>query len=372
MTPTGARTSSRRSAERYGPLLTGVQSVPSHKSPDAAAAAPGTAQEVALPCTNDLTTQLFTLAEARRILDAPVLDKRYQQTGLGPAVVDWLAWLELGDTRPRTLDQYERDLSRLCLLFPAKTLAEVTDSDLLKLAGRYKPGERRVRMAAVRSFFRWAKQTRRITDNPCDYLKKIPRPKPRVPDVFTDAEVETLYGLDVVDAAPLGLLLDGGLRKDEACQLQLRHVRNGMIVVNGKGKRERVVPIVPQLATMLADLEILEGLDQHDHLFYGVHANAVASRRVRRTMSGRIGYGTFHRWWARCLAEAGVRYRNPHVARHTFATRWMQRGLRAEEVQMLLGHASSATTLDIYTHTRVEDVARRMLQLLALDEADRG
>jgi integrase len=304
----------------------------------------------------------------RRVLQFdPLLDKTYRSARLGRDVVDWLAWLELGEAASRTLDQYERDLARLCKLFPTKAIDEITDGDLLQLAKRFRPAERRVRIAAVRSFFKWAKQTRRITDNPCDYLPDIRPPKPRVPDVFTDVEVEQLYSLDVVDAAPLGILLDGGLRKDEACQLQLRHIRNGQIVVNGKGAKQRAIPVVPRLANLLLDLEILEGLNPQDHLFYGVHANSISSRRIRQTMSGRIGYGTFARWWKRCLDEAGVRYRNPHVARHTFATRWRQRGLGLDEIQLLLGHASIATTVDIYTHTRMEEVARHMQQILTAE-----
>ena len=46
-----------------------------------------------------------------------------------------------------------------------------------------------------------------------------------------------------------------------------------------------------------------------------------------------IGEGTFHRWWERCLDAAGVRYRNAHVARHTFATRWLRRGGRMETLR---------------------------------------
>src|SRR5262245_3382607 len=47
----------------------------------------------------------------------PLLDKSYQLTKLGPAIVDWLAWCELGGMRPRTLDQYERDLARGALMY---------------------------------------------------------------------------------------------------------------------------------------------------------------------------------------------------------------------------------------------------------------
>jgi hypothetical protein len=79
-------------------------------------------------------------------------DKTYRRAKLGRDVVAWLDFMELGEASPRTLDQYERDLARLCKLFPATSIEEFTDAELLTLARRFKPGERRVRMAAVRSF----------------------------------------------------------------------------------------------------------------------------------------------------------------------------------------------------------------------------
>lgn len=290
----------------------------------------------------------------------PLRDKSYRRAKLGRDVVAWLDHLELGGASPRTIDSYERVGARLALMYPGKGARDITDADLLSLAKRFKPGERRVRMAAVRSLFRFLKQTRRIDDNPTDYLPVMRKKPQRVADVFTAAEVEALLALDVVDAAPLAVLLDAGLRKAEARALTSRDclAEIGMVIVrNGKGGRDRVIPMSGRLRQLIADLEITEGLDQADHIFYAVKANEVSRVRTRRNP---IGEGTFARWWRRCLDDAGVRYRNPHMARHTFATRWRQRGLTVDELQILLGHASIATTADIYTHTGHEDVARHM------------
>lgn len=290
----------------------------------------------------------------------PTRDKSYRSARLGRDVVDWLAWLELGGAASRTLEQYEHDLSRLCKLYPDLAIDEFTDGELLHIAKRFKVAERRVRMAAIRSFFKWAKQTRRITDNPTDYLPAMKRQPQRVIDVFTEGEVEALLALDVVDAAPLAVLLEAGLRKAEARHLRFRDCLpdvGSVIVRNGKGGRDRVVPMSQRLAKLMADLEMYEDLRQDDHVFYAVRANEVSRRRTRHQP---IGEGTFHRWWGRCLQEAEVRYRKPHTSRHTFATSWLKRGLSSDELAVVMGHADPGTTSSIYVHLKSEDVARHM------------
>jgi integrase/recombinase XerD len=290
----------------------------------------------------------------------PTRDLSYRRAKLARDVVDWLAWLELGDAASRTLDQYQRDLARLCLLYPNKTIGEITDGDLLHLARRFHRGERRVRMAAVRSFFKWAKQQRRIRDNPCDYLPAIKQRPQKVIDVFSEAEVDALLSLDVVDAAPLAVLFEAGLRKAEARHLKFRHCSpeaGQVVVIDGKGGRDRIVPMSGRLRALMADLALYDALRPTDHVFYAVRANEVSSRRTRHQP---VGEGTFARWWARCIDQAGVRYRTPHTARHTFATRWRLRGLSLDELQLVLGHASVATTSDLYVHTKVQDVAEHM------------
>jgi integrase/recombinase XerD len=286
---------------------------------------------------------------------------------LGRDVVDFLAWLELGGASPRTLDQYERDLARGALMFPTKGLCELTDGDLAHIAKRFKPLERRVRMAAWRSFYRWAKRTRRTTFDPTEALPDMRPRRQKVIDVFSEAEVDALLTLDVVDAAPLAVLLEAGLRKAEARSLRFRHCHpesGQVIVLAGKGNRDRVIPMSSRLRVLLSDLAILEGLGERDHVFYSVRANDVVSRRQR---TNPVGEGTFARWWRRCLEDAGVRYRTPHTARHTFATRWRLRGLAIDEIQILLGHSSIRTTSDLYVHTQVADVAEHMALIEATE-----
>lgn len=295
----------------------------------------------------------------------PMKDKSYEHTALGPAVVAWLGWMELGGTMPRTLDQYERDLSRLALAYPAKALGDLTDSDISHVIRSWGPKSRRVRMAAISSFFRWARRTRRIDSNPMEFLPSIKRGAQPYIETFTAAECEALVSLPEPDGALAMILLDAGLRKSEARHLQVRHAQpetGRLIVIEGKGGKDRVIPMTGRLKQALATLYTLDGLGRDDYLWYD---RPGGGPHIRRRWP--IGDGSFDRWWRRSVKTAGVRYRKPHTTRHTCATSWRRRGLALDDVQALLGHASIATTEALYVHSTADDVAARML---ALEEAE--
>jgi integrase len=295
----------------------------------------------------------------------PVRDKRYAKTKLGRDVVDFLAFKELGGAAERTLDQYERDLARGCLMFPDKGVADISDGDLLHIAKQFKAGERRVRVAAWRSFFKWAVGTRRITQNPTDALPFIKRTPQRVYDLFTRAECSDLCSLPIRDGALMRLMVDTGARKGDCIQARLRSfvpeaaedAPYGRIIFRaGKGGKDRQVPATRELAQALSDLATLEGLNPSDYLWYTRPGGGSKIARAKPIAASR-----FVVWWKRCLADAGVRYRNPHMMRHTFATNYLrERRGRLETLQLVLGHESIQTTSDLYGHLDMRDVAYDM------------
>ena len=288
----------------------------------------------------------------------PLRDKSYRLTGLGPSVVDFLAWKETGGAADSTLDQYERDLARGCLLYPSLTLATFGDSEMLQVAKQFKPKERRVRVAAWRAFYKWALKTRRATVNPCDALPDFKQPGQRVYDVFSDEEIGVLCDLPLRDGALMQLLLDGGLRKGEARRFKLAHLRssgrrNEIVILSSKGDKDRVLPASPGVTTRVAELALVDGIGPSDQLWYAMRKTPQMQKITRGRV---IAEGTFHRWWERNLTAAGVRYRNPHMTRHTFATRYLRRGGTIERLSIAMGHESIQTTFDLYAHLDTRDL----------------
>jgi integrase/recombinase XerD len=296
-----------------------------------------------------------------------VRDKSYQATKAGPDVAAFLAAFELKGRNPY---HYESDLARMCLMYPDLPLAEITDAELAQVFRTFPPKGRRERVAKYRSFYRWARMTRRVAENPMDYLENPKRQPKAVYDIFTDAETELLLELPTVDAAPLALLFDAGLRRNELRDMTLRRcdpTGDYVNVIEGKGGKDRQIPLTARLRHLLADLQILEGVNPDDRILGGSWGN-LQRRRTRRDHP--VGDATFYRWWYRCLDTAGVRAsdergdkRNPHVARHTFATRWRRLGLDPDYLAYILGHESVRTTIDTYVHTDIQDVARTMRTL---------
>jgi len=295
----------------------------------------------------------------------PLKDKTYRRAALGPDVVAFLAWLELGGAASRTLGDYEAALALFCRMYPKTRLEQITDTQLGQVWRRFPERSRSTRTAPYRKMFRWAMQTRRIDVNPIDRMPDIKRARKKEFDIFSDAEIELLLGLPIIDAAPMGLFFEAGVRQGEARQMTLRRCAPGsdaVKVIKGKGDKDRRIPMSLRLSSLLADLELLEGVGADDFLLYSVTANSNSRRVMRRTPAGT---GTFYRWWRKSLESAGVRYRNPHMARHTCATRWRRQGHAIDDISDWLGHENLQTTKNLYVHSTFEESLSRFRELEA-------
>jgi integrase/recombinase XerC len=140
------------------------------------------------------------------------------------------------------------------------------------------------------------------------------------------------------DRALFTLLYGCGLRIDEALSLTLNNMpENGYIRVMGKGRKERQVPVLPIVETLLREYVGLNPFlanpqDRQRPLFTGTRGHqlnqGVAQKSMRLVRS------------VLSLPENAT----PHALRHSFATHLLQNGANLREIQELLGHASLSTT----------------------------
>jgi integrase len=288
------------------------------------------------------------------VVDMP-RDLRHHQAAAFDKLAAWLDWLDLEGKRPRTIHNYERCVAVLLRLYPSVPFDEFT-SEMVNRALRMVPQRSRyISRSVYNQWFEWGERYDHIPRTP---MIKVPKMKagPRRPTgLFQEAEVALLTGLPVQDGALFALLFGALLRREDAIKLQRRHIdldHLRVMIYDGKGGKDAIIPITPQTAAAVADHDLLLRLDPDDHLWYRAKLN-----RSRKTG---ISSSEFSRWYYRCIAAAGVRELKPHTTRHT--GHWILKHvekLDLEERRLVLRHESSETTVRQYPVTDIEDVARK-------------
>ena len=216
------------------------------------------------------------------------------------------------------------------------------------------------RLSSIRQLFRFAFEEGWRGDNPALRLTGPGRAQ-SLPKTLTEAEVTRLMdaartrgrtdGDRLRDVALFELLYATGLRVSELVGLPVAAVRGDprMILVKGKGDKERMVPLSSPARRAVTDwLAHRDAVEEVARL---------AGHPVSRFLfpgDGREGHLTrqyFHSLVKDVAVLAGlspVRV-TPHVLRHAFATHLLAHGADLRVIQTLLGHADLATT-EIYTH----------------------
>jgi integrase/recombinase XerC len=179
--------------------------------------------------------------------------------------------------------------------------------------------------------------------------KTLPRPLPvdaakRMADPTLAAADGREVWVHARDAAVLALLYGCGLRVSEALGIKRAQFDGrDVVTVTGKGRKQRMVPLIAPVAKLIADYIALcpHDLPAEGPLFVGAKGGPLAPRLVQLAMArlrGALGLG----------ASA-----TPHALRHSFATHLLAGGGDLRSIQELLGHASLSTT-QIYTAVDAE------------------
>lgn len=277
-------------------------------------------------------------------------------------LANWRRWMA-SERRAaaKTLEAYERDLQEF-LSFMTEHKGrrlKLRDLDALTLqdfrawlASRTLSGQRRSstarNLSVVRSFYRWLAK-RQGLENPAILTlrsPKVPKSLPRALDADQAREtVERVAELNgkgpawvaLRDIAVLLLLYGCGLRLGEALSLtpeDLPISGKDTLMIRGKGGKERLVPLLPQVAeAMLAYATACPfTLEPGEALFRGKRGKALGPRVIQQRM-------------AELRELLGLPPgASPHALRHSFATHILAGGADLRAIQELLGHAALSTT----------------------------
>ncbi len=267
-----------------------------------------------------------------------------------------------------TLDAYRRDLTDFSefLARAGQSFAGVETQALRDYladldARGFKSSSVARRLSAMRHLFRFLLSERFRSDDPAAILSGPKRGR-GLPKVLSISDVDRrLYCL-------LEVLYATGLRVSELVTLPLSASRRDarMIVVRGKGNKERLVPLNEASRQAMADyLAAIEALKPANK------KNAVASKWLFPSFgeSGHLTRQHFARDLKELAAAAGLAPRlvSPHVVRHAFASHLLHNGADLRIVQTLLGHTDISTT-QIYTHVVEERLKSLVRDLHPLAE----
>jgi len=205
-------------------------------------------------------------------------------------------------------------------------------------------------LSGIRSFYRFLIMEDYLKADPTELLES-PQTGFKLPEVMTVEEIDLLIGsIDRStkegqrNRAILETLYSCGLRVSELCNLKLSELyfEEGFIKVEGKGSKQRLVPISPraikEIRLYFTDrnlMKIKPGFE--DFVFisnFGKNISRIMVFHIIKELAVRIGL---------------KKKISPHTFRHSFATHLLEGGANLRAIQCMLGHESIGTT-EIYTH----------------------
>lgn len=228
------------------------------------------------------------------------------------------------------------------------------------------------RLSSLRQLHRFLYEEGLRTDDPAQRMTGPPRGR-KLPNTLSEAEVDALLDAaraPVGDGGPdlrliclMEVLYATGMRVSELVALPVGAVRGDprMILVKGKGGRERMTPLSAPARDALVDwLVVRDGIENEKRQAGG---SVSAFLFPARGKSGYLSRIRFYQIIKELSVKAGLDPAkvSPHTMRHAFATHLLANGADLRSIQQLLGHADVSTT-EIYTHVQEERLKQLVFQ----------
>lgn len=268
-----------------------------------------------------------------------------------------------------TIEAYENDLKKLSeYLSDAKVLLEKAESIHLRdfiveisSIGVHPRSQARI-ISGIKSYYHFLIYKNKRNDDPTELLES-PKIGFRLPEVLTVEEIdEIIRAIDLSkqegqrNKAIIEVLYGSGIRVSELINLKISNLNidEGYMLVEGKGSKQRLVPLSPQSIKQLhlwnIDRNILNIKKGHEDYVFLNRRGA----KLTRAMIFAI---------VKDLTElAGISKNvSPHTFRHSFATHLLENGANLRAIQQLLGH-ESITTSELYTHIDIRFLKKTIIE----------
>lgn len=274
-----------------------------------------------------------------------------------------------------TIEAYERDIFKLSSYLKEAhvTLAEASTSYIrdflieMSSIGIHPRSQARI-LSSIKSFYHFLMYKNQREDDPTEMLES-PKIGFRLPEVLSISEIDAIVqSIDLSkpeghrNKAIIEVLYGSGLRVSELVNLQLSKIyaKEGYMLVEGKGSKQRLVPLSPtslqQIDLWLAHRSELNVQKGHEDILFLNRRGAT----LTRDMIFKI---------VKDLTQiAGVKKNvSPHTFRHSFATHLLENGANLRAIQQLLGH-ESITTTELYTHIDMHQLRKTIMECHPLNK----
>jgi integrase/recombinase XerD len=287
-------------------------------------------------------------------------EKKSATTKLDHQIRTFLDFLRLEkNLSGNTLTSYKFDFAKYRSFLISAGIQSASDvseehiSKFLALLHRKKLSARSMArtISSIRGFHRYLLGEEEVKDDPTQIIDS-PKQEKNLPEVLNIFEVDeilkqpdTSNRLGIRDRAMLETLYATGIRVSELVDLKQSNlmIEDGLILVYGKGSKERLVPIGRSARQWIEEYQkqsrvhLAKTGKSQDVLFLNVRGTKLTRDMVRKLVE-------------KYSLAAGIGKKvHPHTFRHSFATHLLEGGADLRAVQEMLGHADISTT-QIYTH----------------------
>ena len=210
------------------------------------------------------------------------------------------------------------------------------------------------KISCLRTYFRFLVREGFVSNNPTININLL-SVKKRLPVFVSEDSMYTLFSkihfsndfLGKRDVFILDLFYQTGLRLSELINIEISDfdVRKKTLRIFGKGKKERVVPILDLIIVRYKEYMILRKDISSKFLFVTSSGKKAYPKMIYRIVNKYLS------------AISTITKKSPHILRHTFATHLLNRGADINTIKELLGHKTLSST-QIYTHNSLEKIKK--------------
>jgi integrase/recombinase XerD len=260
-----------------------------------------------------------------------------------------VSWMRVRRYSEKTIDSYIKSLMVFFEFFVGRNVESICNEDVIEfnqghiMKEGFSASYQSQFVNALKLFY--AEVFSRKLD-----LEKLVRPKKpfMLPKVISEEEVAMLLNAckNIKHRTMLATVYGAGLRRGELLNLRLQDMDSKRMMIhvrNGKGAKDRMVPLSPVVLDMLR--EYYKAYKPKEYLFEGQYGGRYAERSLELALK-------------KAVLDSGLQKNiNLHMLRHSYATHLMEAGTNLRFIQELLGHKSPKTT-QIYTHVSSQALSK--------------